>query len=601
MKSLGRILISNLKGSIAAFLYGGIYMKVTLERYLGHENEAQVVKIYKKVGDSIETGDVLIEVEGNKAAIPIIPGVKGIIESIYVNEGDIITKDSVIAIIKEDYSNKDTKEIKTKSEENFAFDYFATILKPKEEELKCDIAIIGGGPGGYVAAIYAAQNGKNVVLIEKDKLGGTCLNRGCIPTKALVRSAEVYKIIKNADKFGCLLQNPSVDIKKVIERKNKVVNELNSGIKYLMKKNNVTVLEGLGSFVDKETIHVKGNSREYIVKAQNIIIATGSKPYIPQIEGINEINNNNIITSDEALEIKDLSKKMIIIGGGVIGMEFAFIFANFGVDVSIIEYFDNCLANLDDDVIAEISRNAIEKGIKIYTGSKVEEVYKTEDNELIVGFLQKGERKYLRGDKILLAVGRKPYIDELGIEKLGIELNDNKRGIKVNSKMQTNISNIYAIGDVTDRILLAHVASHQGIVAVDNILGKEKEMDYANVPSAIFTEPEIATVGINEREAISKGIEIKVSKIPFASNGKALTYGDNRGFIKLIEDIHNKKIIGATIIGIHATDLIANITLAIKKNLCPEDIIETIYAHPTTSEIIHEAALGLEKGAIHFA
>lgn len=576
-------------------------MKVTLERYLGHENEAQVVKIYKKVGDSIETGDVLIEVEGNKAAIPIIPGVKGIIESIYVNEGDIITKDSVIAIIKEDYSNRDTKEIKTKLEENFAFDYFATILKPKEEELKCDIAIIGGGPGGYIAAIYAAQNGKNVVLVEKDKLGGTCLNRGCIPTKALVRSAEVYKLVKEADKFGCLLQNPSVDIKKVIERKNKVVNELNSGIKYLMKKNNVTVLDGIGSLIDNETIYIKGSNMEYIVKARNIIIATGSKPYIPQIKGIDGTYNKNIITSNEALEIKELPKKMIILGGGVIGMEFAFIFANFGVDVSVIEYFNNCLANLDDDIISEVKKSAVEKGIKIYTGSKVEEILNTEDGELIVEFLQHGERKYLRGDKLLLAVGRIPYLDELGTEKLGIEMNDNGRGIKVNSKMQTNISNIFAIGDVTDKMLLAHVASHQGIVAVDNILGNEKEMDYSNVPSAIFTDPEIATVGISEREAKNKGIDVKISKIPFASNGKALTYGDSRGFIKLIENKATKKIIGATIIGINATDLIANITLAIKMNLCPEDIIETIYAHPTTSEIIHEAALGLEKGAIHFA
>jgi dihydrolipoamide dehydrogenase len=292
---------------------------------------------------------------------------------------------------------------------------------------------------------------------------------------------------------------------------------------------------------------------------------------------------------------------MIIVGGGVIGMEFAFILANLDVEVTVIEYFEDILAALDDDVCEEITKIAAEKGIKLYTGSKVESIFESEDDKCIVAFSKDGNTRYVTADKVLMAVGRQPYLEDIGIEKIGIELNDNKRGIKVNEKMQTNVENIYAIGDVTNIIQLAHVASHQGIVAVKNILGQDTDMNYDVVPSAIFTTPEIGMVGMSEKEAIKKGIDIKIGKFPFAANGKALTLGERKGFVKLIKDNKTNKVIGGTIIGPHATDLIAEVALAVKNGLTAEAIAETIHAHPTTAESLHEASLALEGGALHFA
>jgi len=282
-------------------------------------------------------------------------------------------------------------------------------------------------------------------------------------------------------------------------------------------------------------------------------------------------------------------------------MEFAYIYASFGAEVSVVEFFDQCLINCDDDICEENKKSAAKKGIKLYTTAKVEEICETESDECMVRFVQDGKDKYITANKVLLAVGRTPYIEGLGLENAGIELNHKKKGIKVNSKMQTNVPNIYAIGDVNNIILLAHVASHQGIVAANNIMGQPCEMDYTAVPAAIFTEPEIAMVGIGEKAAKLQGLEVEVGRFPFSANGKALSYGERDGFIKIIRDKNTQKLIGAGIVGLHATDLIAELTLAIKNNLTAEAISETIHAHPTTAEVIHEAALSLDGDAIHFA
>ncbi len=380
-------------------------------------------------------------------------------------------------------------------------------------------------------------------------------------------------------------------MKKVITRKKDVVNQLVQGIKYLLDQNKVKVINGTGEILDKETVYVKNGNSETFINSKNIIIATGSKISKLPIPGL---DLKNVINSDQALELNELPKQLVIIGGGVIGMEFAFIYANFGVDVTIIEYVNEVLAACDSDICHEINQIAESKGIKIYTGSKVEEIIKSENDQCIVAFNLNGERKYVTTDKVLVAVGREPSMDGINVEKLGIELNENARGIKVNDNMQTNIPNIYAIGDVTNRVLLAHVASHQGMVAVKNIFGEDCKMDYSAVPSVIFTDPEIAIVGIGEKQATNQGLEFKVGMFPFAANGKALTMGENAGFIKLISDKTTNKIIGGSIIGPHATDLIAEVTLAVKNQLTAEDIIETIHAHPTTAEVAHEAALALK-------
>lgn len=566
-------------------------VEIKLEKISGHAKDGKVGKIHKKVGENINEGEVLLEIESNKGNVSVKSNATGKILNIEVEEGSVVKIGDVLAKIEGEVFRKDT------SSNQGNYNYFGSLLKPQKREINADITIIGGGPGGYVAAIQAGKLGANVILIEKEKLGGTCLNWGCIPTKCFVRSAEVYDNLKEAEKYGLYAENVSVNIKKVVQRKDMIVGQLVEGIGYLLEKNNVKVLKGTGEIIDKETVYVKEGRVETTIKTKNIIIATGSETAAIPIPGV---DNKNVMTSSDALRLDELPKRLVIVGGGIIGMEFAFIFNSFGVDVSVVEYLDNILAILDDDVCDEITQIAKEKGIKIHTASKVENILESENGECIVSFSKDEVKKYICADKVLMAVGRKPFLGALHIEELGIELNDNKRGIKVNDKMQTSIPNIYAIGDVTDKIQLAHVASHQGIIAVKNIMGEDIDMDYSVVPSAIFTKPEIAVVGISEKDAKEKGIDIEVGKFPFAANGKALTLGESRGFVKIIKEKSTGKVIGGVIIGPHATDLIAEVTLAVKNGLTVEQIIETIHAHPTTAESIHEGALASEGGALHF-
>jgi dihydrolipoamide dehydrogenase len=569
-------------------------IEVKLEKSLNKNDQTKIIKVLKNVGDPIKLNDVIFEVEGGKGASTINSKAQGIIESINVKEGDLVNTDKVLAQINGEQAAKAEAASATYN----TFDYFKNIIKPVKLQMESDITIIGGGPGGYVSAIQAAKLGAKVILIEKEKLGGTCLNWGCIPTKTLVRSAQVFDTLKKAEEFGCYAENIGIRMEKVIDRKDKVVTQLVEGIKYLMDKNNIKVIHGVAEIVNNESILVKSSTQEITIKTKNIIIATGSKSAVIPIRGI---ENKNVIDSSDALCLKEVPKKLVIVGGGVIGMEFAYIYASFGAEVSVVEFFDQCLINCDDDICEENKKSAAKKGIKLYTTAKVEEICETESDECMVRFVQDGKDKYITANKVLLAVGRTPYVEGLGLENAGIELNNKKRGIKVNSKMQTNVPNIYAIGDVNNIILLAHVASHQGVVAANNIMGKPCDMDYTAVPAAIFTEPEIAMVGIGEKAAKLQGIEVEVGRFPFSANGKALSYGESDGFIKIIRNKNTGRLIGAGIVGLHATDLIAELTLAIKNNLTAEAISETIHAHPTTAEVIHEASLSLEGGAIHFA
>ncbi len=469
-----------------------------------------------------------------------------------------------------------------------------------EEIINKEIVIIGGGPGGYVAAIKAAQMGADVALVEKDSIGGVCLNRGCIPTKALVRSAEVYDNINDAKSFGLEVDDSavSVNMKKVIRRKNRVTSRLVKGVEHLLKSHEVDVIDGIGEFIDENTILAKTEDGEQKIKAENIIVATGSKVSTIPIEGI---ELEDVIDSNQALELDELPDELVIVGGGYIGMEFAFIFANFGVDVTVVEFMDEIIGGCgDEDICKEIHRSARRKGINILTNSRVEAIKENEE-KLEVEYTKDDKKVSVNADKVLMSVGREPFYDGLNIEKAGIELDENERGIKVNEKMETNIPHIYAIGDVTDEIQLAHVASHQGTVAVKNILGEKATMNYDVVPSAIFTNPEIANVGLSKKDAEKKGIEVEVGYFPYRANGKALAQGERDGFIKLIENKESGKLIGANIVGTHASDLLGEVTLAIENELSAEDIAETIHAHPTTAEVIHEAALDLAEESIHFA
>ena len=469
------------------------------------------------------------------------------------------------------------------------------------QQVECDIAIIGAGPGGYVAAIYGARQGKKVVLIEKGEVGGTCLNRGCIPTKALVRTTEIYKALQEASRYGCKADGIEVDFQRAMARKDRVVAGLVKGVHSLLAGNDVELLAGSGMLIDEHTVKVSQKDSEILVKASHIIIAGGSEPAVLPIPGARE---DFVIDSTQALELSELPDSLVIIGGGVIGMEFAFIFARLGVKVTLIEYLEEILALIDSDLTQVVVRNLRMAGVKLHTNAKVTSLEKGDNGRALVHFEDAATGEPFTGvaaDKVLLAVGRRPALAGLGVEDLGLELNPRGQGIKVDNTMATSMDNIYAIGDVTGGMMLAHLASHQGIVAIDNIVGRSSTMDYRAVPNAIFTDPEIAVVGISEKEAKAQGIEVKVGRFPFAGNGKALTLGMSRGFVKLIAHPETGTILGGAIVGPGATDLIAQITLAVEHRLTAREVARTIHAHPTLPEAIMEAAWDAESGALHLA
>ncbi|MGG7209613.1 dihydrolipoyl dehydrogenase [Clostridium baratii] len=562
-------------------------MEIKLETISGHSKTSKIGKINVQVGDEVKTNDILLQLETNKGNSPFKAKGNFKIEEIKVSEGKEVKVGDVLFIV--------SGEIKTNNKPKV--DYFGNMLKGKKEDVKADLLVIGGGPGGYVAALYAAKKGLNTVLVEREKLGGTCLNVGCIPTKALVKSSEVYKDTLLGEEFGFEIENIKVNMNKVIDRKDKIRDNLVSGIDYLLSKNNVRVIKGDASFLDDKIIVAKRGKDEYKIEAKNIIVATGSKISKINIKGI---DLPFVLNSKSALDNKNLPESITVIGGGVIGMEFAFIYSNFGVKVNVVEYMDRLLTMVDDDISEEIKNIAKLNGINIYTSSKVTKIEESENGDAIVFFENEGKEKYLISENVLVAIGREPNMDGLNIEKAGIELNERGKGIKVDNTLKTNVPGIYAVGDVNNKMQLAHVASHQGIIAVDNILSEDKEMKYDCVPNVIFTAPEIASVGLTERECIEKKINIKVSKFPFSANGKALTMGESRGFIKIIKDIDNNKIVGASLIGADASSLISTLTVIIKNNIKDKDIADTIFAHPTTGEVIHEAALGLSIGALHY-
>ncbi|MCT4597948.1 MAG: dihydrolipoyl dehydrogenase [Vallitalea sp.] len=457
-----------------------------------------------------------------------------------------------------------------------------------------DIVIIGSGPGGYVAAIRGAQLGADVCLIERDKLGGTCLNRGCIPTKAFYKNAEVMNTINNSNSFGITIDSYSVDVKKIQDRKNNIVNKLVSGVEKLLESNNIKVIKGNGSIIDNNTVlaqYDNGHTEE--IKTKNIIIATGSYPKLLPIEGINE---DGVLTTKEMLEIEYIPNNLVIIGGGVVGMEFASIFNALGSNVSVIEFLPNILNQVDKSISKRYKTMAKKKGISIYTSSKVTRISK-QNNQLEVLYDSKNKEKKIIADTVMIAAGRAPNYNELNLENS--EIKYNKDGIFVNDYYETTVKGIYAIGDVNGKSMLAHVASHQGIKAVEKIMGLDICISKEVVPSCIFVFPEIAFVGISEEEAKERNIEVNVGKYMFSANGKAMTLGEEEGFIKIISSCKDDSLLGVHILGAHASDLIHEGAIAIKNKLNVEQIINTIHAHPTLGEAFHEATLDTKGMGLH--
>lgn len=460
------------------------------------------------------------------------------------------------------------------------------------EGLQADIAVIGAGPGGYVAALRAAQQKSKVVVIEKDEVGGTCLNRGCIPTKALLASVEVLEMSSQARAFGLAGEPLKPDLAAMIARKDRIVKQLVNGIKFLFKTRQIELVQGLGKIVSPETIEVaRPDGSKTSVKAGKIIIATGSEP--AKLPGF-EPDGQTVITSTDALKMTSLPANILIIGAGAIGCEFAVVFSRLGAQVTIVEMLPQILPTEDEEIAGELRKIFEMSGIKIFTGVKVEKTEKLAGGRTRVA-LSNGQAE--ETDRILLGVGRSFNTTGIGLEELNVRMD--RKAVAVNEKMETSVPGVYAIGDVTGKILLAHVASHQGLVAVANILGEGKSMDYTCVPGCIYTRPEVASVGLSEKKAREKSQDITVGKFPFAANGKAVCIGEAKGMVKIVADSKTRKVLGVHIVGPHATDLIAEAVLAIKSGCTTEEITETIHAHPTLSETVMEAAEVAQGTPIH--
>ena len=458
----------------------------------------------------------------------------------------------------------------------------------------CDIAVIGGGPGGYVSAIRAAQLGAKVLLVEEDEIGGTCLNRGCIPTKALLKGVEFIDIAKKAKNYGIDFEGVKVDFSRLMARKDGVVKALVTGVTGVLKSNSVEVVKGRGKFIAKNQIEIIQPEGKIVVEAKKIIIATGSSSSTIPLPGI---ESNGVIDSDEALELTGIPKSLVIVGGGVIGVEFATIFSKLGTSVTVIELMPQIIPTEDADIAAALESSLKRSGVKFFTNARLLKIEETAQGCDSVFSVKEGNEQKISSEKVLVAVGRAPYTAGLDLEKAGIKTEKGK--VIASRKMETNVENIYAIGDVLGKIMLAHVAMEEGIIASENALGKSAEMNYDIVPRCIYTSPEIAAVGITEKEAKDKGIQIKTGKFPFTASGKAATIGEREGFVKVISDERNERILGLQIVGACATDLIAEGVLAMKKGATVKELASTIHAHPTLSEAVMEAALDNLGSAIH--
>lgn len=462
-----------------------------------------------------------------------------------------------------------------------------------------DVVIIGSGPGGYVSAIRCAQLGMKTAIIEKyATLGGTCLNVGCIPSKALLASSHHVEEIKHFANHGIELPGDvKIDLEKMIARKQAVVDQTSGGVKFLMDKNKITVFEGVGSFENATTVNVtkKDGSVEQI-SAKNTIIATGSKPSsLPFIS----IDKERIITSTEALKLKEIPKHLIIIGGGVIGLELGQVYLRLGAQVSVVEYADRVLPTMDGAVSKELTKVLKKAGMKFYTSHKVQKVERNGDAVLVEALNAKNEVISLDGDYALVCVGRRPYTDGLNAEKAGVKITERGQ-IEVNDHLQTTASNIYAIGDVVRGAMLAHKAEEEGVLVAEQLAGQKPHIDYNLIPGVVYTWPEVAAVGKTEEQLKAENKEYKVGQFPFKALGRARASADLDGFVKILADKATDEILGFHIVGARAADLIAEAVVAMEYRASAEDISRMSHAHPTFAEAIKEAALAAtENRALH--
>ena len=462
-----------------------------------------------------------------------------------------------------------------------------------------DLLVIGGGPGGYVCAIRAAQLGLKTGCIEsRGTLGGTCLNIGCIPSKSLLNSSELFSKAKNNfNNIGRETGDIKLNLKKMMSNKSKSVQILTKGVEFLFKKNKVSYIKGKGVMFSKNEVVVYQEGKKKSYKSKNIVIATGSSSV--SLPGIN-IDEKNIISSTGALSLEKVPENLVVIGGGYIGLEMGSVWARLGSRVTVIEFLDHITPGLDREVSKDFQKILSKQGIKFLLNSKVTSV-KNEKNKVIIEFTNNitNENKSLESDKVLVSVGRKPYTEGLNLSKIGIK-RDNKGRIEVNSNFQTSIQNIFAIGDVIKGPMLAHKAEEEGIAVAEILAGQSGHVNYDIIPAVIYTSPEVATVGKTEEELKNLKINYKVGKFPFLANSRAKVNNESEGFVKILADSKTDRVLGVHIIGPHCGDMIAEMALAMEFGASSEDIARTCHAHPTHTEAIKEAALAVDKRPIHF-
>ena len=460
-----------------------------------------------------------------------------------------------------------------------------------------DLAVIGAGPGGYVAAIRAAQLGMKAAVIERGELGGVCLNIGCIPTKAMLRSAELLDEAREGKRVGVVADNVRLDWAGVMGHKDRVVKQMTGGVGGLMKKNRIDVVKGFGKLASATSVRVAGDGGEQTVNARNIIVATGGAPRSLPFAPIDE---EVILSSTGILVLKEVPQRLIVIGGGIIGVEFSSAFRSYGTEVTILEALPKLLPAEDDEVSAELLKALNRRGIKTHLGAKVAGVDRSENGVVVTFTGQDGKEQQVQGDKLLMAVGRGPLTKGIGLEEVGIQM-DQRGYIQVNGMMQTNVPSVYSIGDCVPTPWLAHVASAEGILAVEHMAGRHVDpINYDKVPACTYSSPEVASCGLTEAKAKERGFEVKVGRFPFTANGKASILANRTGFIKIVADAKYGEVLGVHMIGPHVTELIAEGGMALSHEATDESMVRTIHAHPTLYEAVLEAAHGLMEGPIHF-
>ena len=555
-------------------------------------NEGKLIKWYKKEGDAVKKGEPLFSVETNKTRIDVEATGDGVVRKLLISEGDKVPVFQAIAIVGTADENIDDL-MGQKSQD-------APVASPEKEKPKAkpqeadtgheyEVLIIGGGPGGYVAAIRSAQSGKKTAIIEKKYWGGTCLNVGCIPTKVFLRSIKALKDIKNADVFGIKgvdIAKVSMDMTAVQRRKQDIVAGLSGGVDILLEANGVAKIKGEASFLDAHTVMVGGNK----VSADNIIVATGSESKSLPVPTSKKMK---VMSSTEVLDLKQIPTSTVVIGGGAIGIEFAYFLANAGAKVTIVEFLDRILPMVDQEITKKAEDLLTKLGVEIFTGSSVKEIT---DHSVIFNNPE-GIQCEVKTDLVLMSVGRQAMTAGLNYEKAAIKVE--KGCIVTDGMMRTSTPNIYAIGDVNGKSMLAHVASMEAIIAVDNICGKEASMDYGKVPSVIYIEPEIACVGLTEAQARERYTDVKVGSFSMSGNGRAKVVGEERGVVKVIISGTYGEILGVHLFCENASDMIAEAVTAMKLEGTADEMVKAIHPHPTLSEAVQEAFNAAVGKAIH--